>query len=71
MSGIQNPVGIKDISKFEHQINISVNIYGYKDIKKSSCYALTTRHYVNLLYFTAGKKTCIGESLEQTGIETI
>ena len=28
MSGIQYPVHIKDIGKFEHQNNISVNVYG-------------------------------------------
>ena len=33
MTGIQYPVDIKDIGKFEHQSNISVNIYGYKDKK--------------------------------------
>ena len=31
MSGIQYPVDIKVIGKFEHQNNISVNAYGYKD----------------------------------------
>ena len=39
MSGIQYPVDIKDIGKFEKQYNISVNVYGYED-KKSSCYVL-------------------------------
>ena len=34
MSRIQYPVDIKDISKFEHQSNISVNVY--KD-KKNLC----------------------------------
>ena len=33
MSGIQYPVDIKDIGKFEHQNNISVNVYGYEDKK--------------------------------------
>ena len=28
MSVIQYPVDIKDIGKFEHQNNISVNVYG-------------------------------------------
>ena len=28
MSGIQYLVDIKDIGKFEHQNNISVNVYG-------------------------------------------
>ena len=35
MPGIQYHVDIKDISKFEHQNNISVNVYVYED-KKSS-----------------------------------
>ena len=39
MPGIQYPVDIKDIGKFEHQNNISVNLYGYED-KKSSHYVL-------------------------------
>ena len=56
MSGIQYPVGIKDISKFEHQSNISVNVYGYED-KKILPLRITTmtvaRHHVNLLYITA------------------
>ena len=33
ISGIQYPVDIKDISKFEHQNNISVNLCGYEDKK--------------------------------------
>ena len=33
MSGIQYPVDIKDINKFEYQNNISVNVYGYQDKK--------------------------------------
>ena len=31
MFGIQYPIDIKDIRKFEHQNNISVNVYGYED----------------------------------------
>ena len=37
MSGIQYPADIKDIGKFEHQSNISVNVYGCED-KKSFSY---------------------------------
>ena len=37
MSGIQYPADIKDISKLEHQSNISVNVYGCED-KKSFSY---------------------------------
>ena len=33
MSGIQYPVGIKDIGKFKHQNNISVNVYGHQNKK--------------------------------------
>ena len=52
MSGIQYPVDIKDINKFEHQNNISVNVYGYED-KKIFLLRITTMtiasHHVNLL----------------------
>ena len=65
-SGIQYLVGIEDIGKCQHQNNISVNVYGYED-KKISSLRITTmsvaRDHVNLL--------CIGESLDQIGIETI
>ena len=37
MSGIQYPVDIKDIGKFEHQNNISVNVYGYEDKNMERC----------------------------------
>ena len=42
MSGIQYPIDIKGIGKFEHQTNVNVNVYGYKDKKKSSSYVLLT-----------------------------
>ena len=58
MSGIQYPVEIKDISKVEHQNNISVNVDGYVD-KKIFPLRITTmntaRHHLNLLYITTGK----------------
>ena len=58
ISGIQYPVDIKDIGKYEHQNNISVNLYGYED-KKIFLLHITTmtvaRHHVNLLYITAGE----------------
>ena len=58
MSGIQYPVDIKDIGKFEYQTNITVNVYGYED-KKIFLLRITTvttaRYHVNLLYITAGK----------------
>ena len=51
MSGIQNPVDIKDIDKFKHQNNISVNVYGHED-KKIFPLRITTvtiaRDHVNL-----------------------
>ena len=56
MSGIQHPVDIKDINKFEYQNNISVNVYGYEDKKIFSLHMTTmtaARHHVNLLYITA------------------
>ena len=56
--GIQYPVDIKDIGKFEYQNNISVNVNGNKD-KKILPLRITTvtvaRDQVNLLYITAGK----------------
>ena len=56
MSGIKYPIDIKDIGKFEHQNNISVNVYGYKDEKifpLGSTTMTTASHHVNLLYVTA------------------
>ena len=58
MSRILYPIRIKDISKFEHQNNISINVYGYED-KKVFPSRITTmtaaRYHMNLLYITAGK----------------
>ena len=31
MSGIRDHIDIKDIGRFEHQNNVSVNVYGYED----------------------------------------
>ena len=58
MSGIQYPVDIKDINKFEHQNNIGVNVYGYEDQKIFLLHITTmtaASHHVILLYITAGK----------------
>ena len=58
MSGIKYPVDIKDISKFEHQNNVTVSVYGYKDKKIFLLHISTmtaARHHVNLLYITADK----------------
>ena len=58
MSGIQYPVDIKYIGKFEHQNNISVNVYGYED-EKIFPLRITTmtiaRAHMNLLHITAGE----------------
>ena len=40
MSGINYPVEIKDIGKFEPQNNISVNVFGFEDKKSFSRYVL-------------------------------
>ena len=59
MSGIQYPVDIKHIGKFEHQNNISVKYMSTK-IKKIFPLLITTmavpKHHVNLLYITADEK---------------
>ena len=58
MSGIQYPVDIKDVNKFEYKNNISINVYGYED-KNIFLLHITTmttaRHCMNLLYITAGE----------------
>ena len=55
MSRIEYPEEIHDISKFEHQNNIIIIVYGYKD-KKIFPLRInsmnTARHYVSLLYIT-------------------
>ena len=57
MFGIQYPMDIKDIGKFEHQNNINVNVYEYKDKKIFHYNRITTitvaRHDVRLSYITA------------------
>ena len=72
MSGIKYPVEIKDIAKFEHQNNISVNVYGCKD-KKFFPLCITTmdvaRNRVNLLYITADETSYY--VLVQTDVKTI
>ena len=58
MVGVRYPVDIKVIWKFEHQNNIGVNVYGYKDKKLfplRTTTVTTARHHVNLLYITSGK----------------
>ena len=58
MSGIQYLADIKDIGKFQHQNNISVNVYRCED-KKIFLLHITTmaiaRYHLNLLYITASK----------------
>ena len=76
MSGIQYPMDIKDIGKFEHQNNISVNAYGYEDKKSlpvtyhrhDRCKA--SRQFI--IYHCWQNITLrIGKRLEQTGIKAI
>ena len=58
MSIVKYPVDVKDIDKFEHQKNISVNICECEN-KKIFLLRFTTvgiaRNCVNLLYLTAGE----------------
>ena len=76
MSGIRYPVDIKHTGKFEHQNDISVNVYGCEDEKiflvmyyqHGRC---KTWHEFFIYYFWENISLRIGESLEQTGIETI
>ena len=53
MSGIQYPVDIKDIGKFEHQNNISVNIYRRKDKKIFPLSITTVAHKVLVKKFSS------------------
>ena len=56
MSGTKYLIHIKDITKFEHQNNININVYGCKDKKNFPLYIrnmVVVRHHVNLLYITA------------------
>ena len=76
MSGIQYPVDIKHIGKFEHQNNISVKYMSTK-IKKNlpiTYYhhgrSKTSREFI--IYHCRWKTSSrIGERLEQTGIKSI
>ena len=74
MSGIEYSVDIKHIVKFEHQNNISVNVYEYED-KKIFPLRITimtvARHYVNLLYITAYETSHYVLVTEQTDIDPI
>ena len=58
MSGVKYLVDVKDIDKFEHLNNISVNVYGFEDNKIFSLLITTmgiAKHCVNLLYIIAGE----------------
>ena len=55
MTGIQYPVDIKDIGEFEHQNNVSVNVYAHED-KKIFPTSTVARHHLNLLYITTSEK---------------
>ena len=71
MSGIQYALDIKSIGNFEHQNNISANVYGCEDKKN-----LIVRYYHRdlcktsrefIIYYCWWKiSLCIGERLEQT-----
>ena len=76
MSGIQYPVDIKDIDKFEHQNNISVNVYGYRDKKNLPATYLHHDHCKSsrkLIIYHCWQNISLrnGERLEQTGIDPI
>ena len=76
MSGIKYPAVIKNIGKFGHQNNISVNVYGYenKKIRHIMYYqhgrCRTWREFITY-HFWRNISLRIRERLEQTGIETI
>ena len=58
ISGVKHSVNIKDIDKFGHQNNISVNVFGCEDKKIFPLHITIigiARHQVNLLYITAGE----------------
>ena len=58
MSGLKYPVVIKDIGKFDHQNNVTVNVHEYKENKIFSLRittVTTARYHVNLLDITTGK----------------
>ena len=75
MSGVHYPVDIKDIDKFEHQNNISVNIYGCEDKKK---FPVTyyhhgrckTSHEFIIYHCWRNISLRIAERLEQTDMKT-
>ena len=74
ISGIQYSVNIKDINKFEHQNNISVNVYGYEN-KKIFPLRITTMtaatHHVNLLYITADKIEVLKNHLRRCKLQGV
>ena len=76
MCGIQYPIDIKDINKFEYQNNISVNVYGYEE-KKIFPLRITTmttaRYQVKFIIYHCWQNISlyIAKRLELTGIKTI
>jgi len=54
MNGIEYPVAVKDIDRFENQNNISVNVYGLdeKVFPMRITQKQDTRHHVDLLYLS-------------------
>lgn len=69
LSNITIPMKVKDITKFENQNNISVNVFGYEQEEQSDGEIKSTvismrvtekkdaRHHVNVLYFNEGCKS--------------
>jgi len=58
MNGIQYPVSISKIKKFEKQNQITVNVFGYEDKEIFPLHVTKIRestHHVNLLYVKEGK----------------
>ena len=57
MSGIQYPVDLKDICKFEYQNNISVNVYGYEDKTVRSLRITTVTSATHHVYLLKNKES--------------
>ena len=69
LTNITMPMKIKDITRFENQNNISVNVFGYEQEEQSNGEMKSTvvsmrvtekkdaRHHVNVLYFNEGCKS--------------
>ena len=72
MSRIKYPVDLKDISRVEHQNNVSVNVYGNKDENLPVTYyhhdhCKSSRKFI-IYHYWWNITLCIGKRLEQTGL---